>query len=268
MAEEANTTEVAPTTTEVSETVVPDASTATDTDLQSRLSPEDYGYVQGLREEAKAKRLEAEHYKTAFDGFDTDTADAFLEAVKLIRQNPAEAHDVFKGLVDELAVAAGITKKEAKELVTEAVAQGTAPVADIAADVITPEKLEEYLSQREAKKQEDAVTTKAKEEIDTKIADLGYKPGTKQFNDLLYYATTETEGTPVEKLDAAHTKIAAERQAVIDEFLAAQNSQNAGFPPQSDGQAPNAEVADQPKSVKAGAKAARKALDAIYAANE
>lgn len=236
-------------------------SEATDSDLKSRLSESDYSYVQKLREEAAGYRTERNHYTDAFDGFDGETSDAFLEAVKLIKDDPAQAHAVFKELSDALADAAGISKSEAKEIVQDAV---DAQESDDSETPLTASQLEEYLAQRDTKKQEDAVATQAKAEIDEKIEALGYKPGTVKYNNLLFYATQETEGLPVDKLQAAHAKIASDTQAVIDEYLANQNASNSAFPPQSDGGAATDQASDKPKSIKSGAKAARAALDAAF----
>jgi hypothetical protein len=270
MDEESAPTETTQTDTEVVETtpVVETSSESTpesDTSLQARLSAEDYAYVQSLREEAKTNRQTADRYKTSFDGFDDDTTDAFLQAVKLIRENPAEAHDVFKGLTDELAVAAGITKAEAKEIVQDAVDN----VDNTDGPVFkTQAELDEYLEQREAKKQQDVVMEQARKEIDNKIAELGYKPGTKQFNDLMFFASSLEEGSPIEKLEAAHNQIAEERQAVIDEYLAEQKRVNDAYPPQTDGSAVVTTGSDKPKSINDAAKAARQVLDATYSDSE
>lgn len=250
-----------------------------DSDFRSRLSEEDYAYVQSLREEAKTNRQRAERFESAFEGFDEADVDAFNNAVRLIQTDPAAAHGVFSNLVGALAEVAGISAEEAEQIVNDAVNEDVV-VEDEEDDnddvVLTRAELREFLAEQDAKKvaeAEAAAAAKAqadrdaeiKKEVDEQISALGYKEGTKGFYDLMYYANSLEEGSVADKLAKADELVKADRQAIIDSFLSDNQAQIDSVPPQSDGVAPLPSKDESYKrDIKSGAKAARAALDAMF----
>ena len=217
------------------------------------------------RAEAARYRTERNTYKDAFEGFEPEDVELYLSAVKNIRENPAEAHTQFSGLVEALAAAQGITPAEAQEIVEEEL--GTEEELAEGDEILTKAGLDEYLAKKaEADAAKEAADV-ARKEIDEAITELGYKPDTADFNNLLFFATKEEGGSAVDKLKAADARIKADKQAVIDEFLAGQAAQEGSTPPQSDGATPVPAAPEQAKSLNEGAKGARAFLDAQFGEN-
>jgi hypothetical protein len=268
-----STEEVTPTETPVEPTkdAVETETTPVEDDFSNWTVEDAVARLKETRAEAARYRSERNTYKDAFEGFEPEDVELYLGAVKNIRENPTEAHAQFSGLVEALAAAQGITTAEAQEIVYDQIGDDAEDDSD---ELVTKSELVKFLAQKEMDKQAEAETNAqaeatevARKEIDDTIEELGYKPDTTDYNNLLYFATKETEGSTTDKLKAADTRVQAEKQAVIDNFLAAQAAQEDLTPPQSDGAAPTPAGPETAKSINAGAKNARAALDAMFSGN-
>lgn len=235
--------------------------------LKDRLTPEDYEYIVGVRKEAQNYRQERNRFKEAFEGFGDEDVDTFLEAVRLLQTDPKAARGAFGNLVAELD--AVLTDPDVSD---DEVLNDVDSEEDDDEIPITKKDLREFLAQQEAdkavaneKRAQEEAAAKVKAEVDSQIADLGYKEGTKGFNDLMFFANSIEEGSVAEKLNQAHQKVQEARQEIIDEFLKQNEEQSDIAPSQSDGAAPTpVRNEDYKKSIKAGAKGAREFLDATF----
>lgn len=206
------------------------------------------------RQEAAKYRTDRNRFRDAFEGYDDDTVDAYLQAVRAIQTDPAAAHEAFSGLVAALAEAAGISAEEAEELVEDSLGDD---------ELVKKSDLAKLLAEEQDKKEKEEAAAVARKEVDDHIASLGYRPNTADFNNLLFFATQEEEGSVTDKLNAAHAQLQAQRQAIIDEFLASEAAKENSTPPQTDGASPSP-VRPVISSIKDGAKGARAALDAMF----
>lgn len=261
-----STEEVTPTETpvETTEAAVENA-TPEQEDFSSWTVEDAVSRLKETREEAKRYRTERNSYKDAFEGFEPEDVELYLSAVKNIRENPAEAHSQFAGLVEALAESAGITTAEAEEIVEDELSEG----GDLSEgdELLTKAGLDEYLAKKAEDDKAKSAADEARKEIDETISELGYKPDTADFNNLLFFATKETEGSAVDKLKAADAVIKAEKQSIIDNFLAEQGKIGDSTPPQSNGAAPTPAGPEKVKSINGAAKQARAALDAMFSQN-
>lgn len=215
--------------------------------------------VKRLREESGTYRTQRNRFSEAFDGYEDETVDAYLSAVRAIREDPKAAYEAFSELTAALADATGMTTKEAEEAV-QGVLDETESDDD---EVLTKSGLDKALAEREEAKVKADAQRAAEQEVNSTIADLGYKPETPEYTNLLFYATKEESGSAPDKLRAAHERVQADKQRVIDEFLANESAKNDNTPPQTDGAAA-VPSRQKPNSINNAAKAARAALDAQY----
>jgi hypothetical protein len=165
-------------------------------------------YVERLRQEAAARRTEAQAFKEAFEGYSDDDRTVLLDLAKTLRTDPASAAEWMRAQAE--ALLAG----------DEAAGAGDGEGDDLDPDApMTPAQLEKYLTDREAKKAAEAAETERVDAIVKEAEALGFseKANRREYLALLDIATHDTGGD----LAKAAEQLKAERQKVIDDFLAA-----------------------------------------------
>lgn len=164
-------------------------------------------YVEKLRKEAADRRTAAKAYEDAFSGYSPEQREGWLSlAQSLASDDPtvrAEAAKIMQEVSNDILGAGSITETGEKPA-------GEPDLGE--KQFLTEEQLEAKLAEREQKAAIDAEVRKVNEEV----AALGYKEGTPDYNDLMWRAVNQHD----HDLQAAHAARQAERQAVIDSYLA------------------------------------------------
>ena len=206
----------APEATEAPETVVseaPESEGATgfavepslDGDLPDGVDRFDRGYVEKIRAEAAKYRTDYKPFKEAFDGYEAEDRDALLGLARELLDNPEAAA---RRMLDASRSIAGD--------------DFDSWVNPVEPEYLTPETLEAQLTQRET-------VARQKAEVDAiqrEAADLGYTENTADHAKLFFYAANETQGD----MKAAHEKMQAEKQSIIDAYVAEVKEKGGRFP--------------------------------------
>lgn len=169
----------------------------------------DRTYVQKLRDEAAKHRTDKKKFEDAFTGWEGEDADVWLDVIKAAADpnSKGSAAETLRKIADLLAP--GDPAKPAAEAAAQAAE--AAEGADAASKPLTQADIDRIFAEREAQAQQDAALKAIKDEA----KELGYEERTADYAQLMFYANFETKGD----LKAAHEKIQANRQAVIDEYV-------------------------------------------------
>jgi hypothetical protein len=175
----------------------------------------DRAYVEELRREAAGYRTRAKSYDDAFQGYDDETREAFLEYARLSYAaqsgDPAavEALQQFMGGDDE------------PEVEPE-------PVIDPieAARAAAREETERVLTEREQR----AEQAKAVSAVQEQARDMGYDTTSADYVLLMRFANEPEVLSLDDPMAEAHTRVQAYHQAIVEQHLAAKSAQADGSP--------------------------------------
>lgn len=178
-------------------------------------------HVRELRAEAAERRTALKPYAEAFDGYDDADREVLLEVARTLKSDPKAAGEWMRS--------------QAELLLAEQAAEVEAGTRD-PDEPMTRAELEAFLAERETKAAAEREQKAHVDAIVTEAKALGYDPESDRrgYARLLDVAMHETGGD----LQKAHDAIKAERQKVIDEYLAAKaTAGDAGgtLPPQTGG---------------------------------
>jgi hypothetical protein len=166
----------------------------------------DPAYVEQLRREAAERRAKLKTYEDVFGLYDDEDRQVWFELAKVVAQDPKEGGKMMYELGRRL-----LGEEEETEPKTE-----TPPDPVQIVDKIVSEKLSAWEEEQQIR------------EIQQEARALGYDPDSREYLNLLWVAYRETNGD----LKAAHQKIEADKERLVQEFLEAQKAQNEQFPPQ------------------------------------
>jgi len=193
-------------------------------------------YVKQLRGESAKYRTELSPYKDVFGSWQPEDRDAWLgfsrdvAAVLSGEASPELRAAVVQNLEGLTAGLKG-TGVQAQQAAQQAVQQQPAG--------LTQEDVQRAIAEHDARKA-----------IESRISELGYKAGTKEYRDLVFYAN-ENGGD----LEAAHNRVEADKKAIVDAYVASLNKSDLPSPVQTGGPASEAKpvktFGDARKSVKA-----------------
>lgn len=165
----------------------------------------DRSYVEELRKESAKYRTKAKPYEEAFAEYDDESREVLLSlARELISDPEAGARrmvEISKNILDDKF---------------EDVLKDPSPRP------LTAQDVDRMFSERESKAQQEAAVRAVEQEA----ADLGYADGTADRALLFSIANTETLGD----LKAAHEKIQARNQTIIDAYLEEKRAAGEAFP--------------------------------------
>ncbi|HYF44761.1 MAG TPA: hypothetical protein VD926_01035 [Acidimicrobiales bacterium] len=193
-------------------------------------------YVKQLRGEAAKYRTELGQYKDVFGSWADEDRAAWLGfsrdvAAVLAGTASPELRAAVVANLEGLTTGLKGTQAEAQRAATDAIQQPPAG--------LTQEDVKRAIAEHDARK-----------EAEQRIKDLGYKPGTDDYRDLVTFAA-ENGGD----LEAAHAKVEARKKAIVDAYVASLNKPNLPSPVQTGGPASEAKpvrtFGDARKSVKA-----------------
>jgi hypothetical protein len=204
-APEAPAAPAAPAPVEVVEPEAP-AAPAADPFEDDGVQQFDRAYVQKLREEAASHRTKAKTYTDAFEPFDEPSREVLLDLARTIAADPVAGAARMKEL-------AALLEGEPE----------TPAVPDPDADrPLTRADLDKIQKERDDKAAEEKVQNGIRQEV----VDLGYTLDSRDHYNLLWEASHNHKGD----LTAAHKALEAEKQAVIDKYLADKRGTAAGTP--------------------------------------
>lgn len=216
------------------EVVEPGAPEATETEVPAaedtgqELSVEDYKkMVSELRDENAKRRVAAKDYAV----FEEETTKPFLAAAQALAAGQTD--EVSAWMVRNAAAVLGV---EPDMLL--ALAEGGDDDGDDGEEEpggFTPEQLQEMMSQMLDERLSQERTSSEVSAIQAEAESLGYKVGSRDYQDLLWLTMNETEGD----MAAAHAKRLADVQGVINGYL--EEKRAASAPRQVSGQAPGTE---------------------------
>jgi len=169
----------------------------------------DQAYVERLNREAAEWRTKAQTYEEAFAGYGEDDRETVLALARALQTSPLEAAELM-----EQAVRA-IRGEESIEPAAPAPTPAAAPAAD---DVpITKAQLEEFLAAREAAAQASAAEQQMIAAVQQEVRDAGYDPADSWGLRVMQLAAFQTGGD----IKAAVALVDAEKQKIIDDYVAA-----------------------------------------------
>lgn len=185
----------------------PASSTEVDPFDNTEVQSFDRAYVEKLRREAADRRTAVKTYEDAFSAYTPDQREGWLAlASKLAADDPdsqAEAAQIMLEVAQSILGPGSITE-------TIETPSGEPDLGEN--QFLTAEQLEAKLAERERKAAIDAEVVKVQQEV----TELGYKEGTADYQDLMWRAVNQHG----HDLKAAHEARQADRQAVIDAYLA------------------------------------------------
>lgn len=182
---------------------------ATEPEVDLETLPEgdkfDRAYVEKLRRESANYRDRAKKYNDAFDGYEDEAVQEWLSLATSLRNDPRSAAQRFAELAE------AINQQYADEAVSD-----EPPVSDnemFSEDrPLTRAEVEKLLADRDR----EADMQRRVAQIHADAQSLGYQKGTQDYDRLLWEAGRLPSGS----IQDAHAKLQAERQAVIDGYLA------------------------------------------------
>lgn len=209
----------------------------------------DRAYVEKLRRESAGYRDRAKRYNEVFEGYEEDAVNEWLSLASTLKADPNAAASRFQEIADAIRAQYGDAAGDAADAkVADAAASAEAPTEK----PLTRAEFDQLMAERE--KQNDVKARVQKIEADARS--LGYETGTDSYDQLLWRASRSQSGSIAD----AHAAIKAERQAVIDAYVAEMKGQPAPLVP-SQGAPASGE-----RSIKTFTQA-NEALDAWLAAN-
>jgi hypothetical protein len=167
----------------------------------------DPAYVEQLRREAAERRAKLKTYEDVFGLYDDEDRQVWFELAKTVAQDPKEGGKMMYELGRRLL---------GEEPEPETPQTETSPDPVQIVDKIVSERLSAWEEEQQIR------------EIQQEARALGYDPDSREYLNLLWVAYKETNGD----LKAAHQKIEADKERLVQEFLEAQKAQNEQFPPQ------------------------------------
>lgn len=177
--------------------------------------------IRDARKEAQSLRERAKPFAEVFDGYADDDREVLLTLARLVKEDPTQGASYARQIADVLE---GLTPAEAKAEIAEATAE--------AGSGLTEERLLQILEEREAKREREAQVLSIEQEAKA----LGYEPNSKSYVELLWIANNQTKGD----IAKAHEQITAERQKIIDDYLAQKANETSTASPNA-GTAPSSE---------------------------
>ena len=213
-----------------------------DGDLPDGVDKFDRNYVTKIREEAAKYRTSYTPFKEAFDGYDEGDRDAILSLARELQENPDAAA---RRMLEASRSIAGDRFDDWLN-------------GDVDPGYLTEQQLEARLAEREEKQRTEAEVAAIQKEA----VNLGYQENTADHAKLFWLAANQTQGD----LKAAHEALQAERQTIIDEYVASLREKGERFPAtptQVTGQPSNQGENNTPRTIMEASSRLRQRLAAL-----
>lgn len=164
----------------------------------------DRKYVEKLRKESASYRERAKKYEAVFEGYEDGAVDEWREMITNFKADPKSVAEQWKDLSGKILEQ--FTPAE-QEVIEEALNDDETP--------LTMSQLQNILDTR----QKDMELEKLVTDIEREASDLGYNLKSREYKVLLMTAQELRSGSITE----AHELLQAEKQKVIDAFVAEQS---------------------------------------------
>lgn len=180
-------------------------------------------YVERLRKENAGHRTKAKGFEEAFAGFEPDDQAVLLETIKTLAADPQA------GLAQWDAIAKSLHEQYPDEQTPTGAELKAEAEGENEDKPLTRKELEAFYAQ---KAEEEGVAQKTKEVL-AEAKELGYTEGTAAYQRLMWMTANMPEfGYDLAKADAA---IKAEKQSVIDAYIAEREADAEGGTPTGGG---------------------------------
>lgn len=192
----------------------------------------DRPYVEKLRNEAasyRTKYREANAYQEAFGS--AEDRETWRKLASTLYTDQVAGAQWMANIARDLG--AGMTDEQAIKAAGPEPATITPPAAVPAPKSLTADDVERMFTERDAKQHMD----KAIKAVETDAQGLGYKMGSKEYVSLLHLAANTTGGD----LSKAHAIMEADKQAIIDAYVASKAAETGSRGPGNQGSAPTGE---------------------------
>lgn len=170
----------------------------------------DRSYVEKLRRESAGYRERAKRYQEAFDGYDDVAVDEWLDYAKSLRADPRGTAQRMADLANGILDAYNDPADPNHAAAVKAVEDGS--LDEKTAKLMTED---DYKRLRAAERVEDERRDTVRK-IESQARDLGYEVGSKSYKRLLSEAMELPDGS----IAKAHENLQAERQSIIDAYVA------------------------------------------------
>lgn len=184
-----------------------------DADLPEGIQQFDRPYVEKVRAEAANRRVALKPYEDVFGGASEPERDALLHLNQTLLSDP-EA-----GVKMMLQLSRDIAGDSFDSLLTAEPAP------------LTQEDVDRMFTERQQAQQAQQAQQDAEAAVFSKITELGYEKDTPEAANLVWRSYHQHGGD----MDAAHAAVQADKQKVIDEYLAEKAKTNGGYPPVAQG---------------------------------
>lgn len=191
----------------------PAPATETDPWDNQEVTSFDRAYVTKLREEAASKRTAIKPYEEAFGSYDPEEQEIWFQLAKTMQTDPESAAEAMEAIVNGIR---GLNQSEIEKPTPETQA------APAKSEFLTQEDLDSALSAREQKLALDREILS----LNAEVAGLGYKPGTPEYNDLMWRAANQTN----HDVQAAHAARSTEFETAITAYLEGKAKDASGSP--------------------------------------
>lgn len=182
---------------------------------------------QSYREQARELEAKLAEYDNVYGRYDSEDREAWFEMATRFAENPVDGAEMMQRIAEQV-LNEGKTPEEATEHVI-AEDQVAAEAAE-AGVVMTPEQVQALVDERLAAEKQAQEQEAAIESVFSEMRAAGFDPHTRDGHSVLWTANNETGGDIAKAIEI----VKAEKQKIIDEYVASKSSPSAR-PAPSDG---------------------------------
>lgn len=192
------------------------------------------GYVEKLRKQGQTYREQAQthaeqlaEYESVYGQYEPDDRQAWFEMANRWAEDPRAGAEMMQRIADAV-LNEGKTPEEATEqVIAEDQVAAEAQQAGVA---MTPEQIQALVDERLAAEKAQAAQEQAVEQVFTELRAAGFDPQSRDGHSVLWTANHETGGDIAKAIEI----VKADKQKIIDEYVAAKSAPSARTAP-SDG---------------------------------
>ena len=192
------------------------------------------GYVEKLRKQGQTYREQAQthaeqlaEYDSVYGQYESEDRQAWFEMATRWAEDPRSGAEMMQRIADQV-LNDGKTPEEATEaVIAEDRINAEASDAGVA---LTPEQIQALVDERFAAQQAERMQQEAIDGVFSEIKAAGFDPHSRDGHSILWTANNETKGD----IAAAIEIVKADKQKIIDDYVAAKSSPSARTAP-SDG---------------------------------
>lgn len=189
------------------------------------------GYVEKLRKQGQTYREQAQthaeqlaEYEAVYGQYEPEDRQAWFEMASRWAANPADGAEMMQRIAEQV-LNEGKTPEEATEHVIAE--DRVAAEAEAAGVAMTPEQIQALVDERFAAQQAEKMQQEAIDGVFAEIKAAGFDPHTRDGHSILWTANNETAGDIAKAIEI----VKADKQKIIDEYVAAKSTPSARTAP-------------------------------------